>query len=120
MELRFFMTAIIQLHAADFHHDMELQQGTSIVIFTHELCSSCRAWKQLLSRFKKEHPAIAVFEVDAIRDGALVNEFEVFHLPALFLYHNGSYHAPLQSELNMTALSQSIEQTLLRPAEEMP
>jgi len=114
------MTAIIQLHAADFHHDMEQQQGTSVVMFSHQLCSSCRAWKRLLSSYQDEHPDTGVFEVDAVRDAALVNEFEVFHLPSLFLYQDGIFHAPLQSELNMSALTLSIQQTLARPAVEMP
>ena len=92
----------------------------SLVFFTHSLCSSCRAWKQLLQIYAASHQAIRIFEVDAETEMALTNEFEVFHLPALFLYKDGRYHAPLQSVASLEAIDQAITQLISMPAEEMP
>ncbi len=109
-----------QLNAHDFHHVLEEQRGVSLVFFTHALCASCRAWKKLLQTYIQERPDIRVFEVNAETEMALTNEFEVFHLPSLFVYSDGSYHAPLQCQASIEALDNAIASLLHNPATDMP
>jgi len=114
------MSSLESLNTHNFHHVLEEVSGVSLVFFTHTLCSSCRAWKQLLQTYSASHPAIRIFEVDAETEMALTNEFEVFHLPALFLYKDGRYHAPLQSMASLEAIDQAITHLFSKPAEELP
>jgi thiol-disulfide isomerase/thioredoxin len=87
---------IEKLDQFEFHHVLEETPGNSIVLFTAPHCGSCRAMKLALGQVLAEERGWHVFEVDAERDLALVREFDVFHLPALFLYRDGAFHAPLQ------------------------
>ena len=114
------MVRLEQLNAHDFHHVMDEQRGVSLVFFTHALCSSCRAWKKLLQAYINDRDDINLFEVNAETEMALTNEFEVFHLPAMFLYRDGKYHAPLQCAATTEALEQTISRLLQQPARDMP
>ena len=113
------MPGFKKLESFEFHHELEMQAGTSLVMFTGESCGSCRAWKQLLISYQKQH-AITLYEIDAGKDMALVNEFDVFHLPAMFLYAQGRYHSPLQCEAKLPVLEQAIHDCLQADAREMP
>lgn len=114
------MTAVLPLEQFEFHQTLESTQGISIVFFSSKECLSCRYWEQLLEQFCKKHSDINVFKVDAGRDQALTEEFDVFHLPSLFLYRNGKYHSALQSEARLSDLEAAITKALEGPAEEMP
>ena len=114
------MSEFHSLSAFDFHHRMEEQTGISLVMFSASACSSCRAWKLLLQKLKQSRDDVQVFLVDAEKEMALVNEFEVFHLPAIFLYYNGQYHAPVESETSIDALQSKLEELLNQPRMEMP
>jgi thioredoxin-like negative regulator of GroEL len=103
-----------------FHHVLAETPGTALVIFTSEGCSSCRHWKQVLTDYQRRHAALAIFEVDAGRDLALAREFHVFHLPALFLFRDGQFHAALQSEARTEHLHAAITRALAQPAQEPP
>lgn len=108
-----------QLDQFDFHHRLADLTGLAIVIFTGPACGSCRAWKELLARFAGLQ-ALTLFEVDIERDAALAAEFSVFHLPALFLYRDGQFHAPIQCEATMPALTKTVNTLLSEPAQEIP
>jgi len=113
------MSEFKTLNAFEFHHVLAEQAGISIVMFTGKACSSCRAWKQLLLDYQLKHN-ITLYEIDAERDMALTNEFDVFHLPALFIYKDGLYHSELQCQARMHELEQAIENYLSADAMEMP
>jgi thioredoxin 1 len=114
------MSAVNAVEQFEFHQTLESSKGISIVFFSSKECLSCRYWEQLLEQFCKKHPDIAIFKVDAGQDRALTEEFDVFHLPSLFLYNNGKYHCALQSEARLEALEKAITVALEAPAEEMP
>lgn len=114
------MSAVSALEQFEFHQTLESSTGTVIVFFSSNECLSCRYWDKLLEQFSTQRPDISIYKVDAGMDQALTEEFDVFHLPSLFLYHNGKYHTALQSEANIDALEISIKQALESPAEEMP
>jgi len=114
------MSAVHAIEQFEFHQTLENTVGTAIVFFSSRECLSCRYWQQLLEHYSKLHPEIHIFRIDAGRDQALTEEFRVFDLPSLFLYHNGVYHCALQCEASITALENSIKEALAAPAEEMP
>jgi thiol-disulfide isomerase/thioredoxin len=87
---------IRKLDQFEFHHVLEETPGISVVFFTAPHCGSCRAMKQALGQLLEQGTDWHVYEIDGAQDLALVREFEVFHLPALFVYKDGAYHAPLQ------------------------
>lgn len=112
--------AFTHLDEFGFHHRLAETSGVALVIFTGEGCNSCRAWKQMLVKFRSSHPELKLFEVDAGRAQALAREFGVFHLPALFLYRDGHYHCPLQTEARPEALGTAIQKALAAPPQEAP
>ena len=113
-------TDLPRLDQFDFHHRMEALTGTSLVMFSSPDCGGCRYLRQVLRAVRRRRPDWRVFEVDAQRDQALTHEFEVFHLPTLFLFHNGAYHCELQAEANPTDIVAATQEALNRVAEEAP
>ncbi len=110
------------LHSLDefnFHHTLA-EQERALVMVSGEGCSSCRHWKLLLSQYHEAHPQLALFEVDAGHSQALVNEFEVFHLPSLFLFKDGEFHRRLECEARLPLLEAAIDEAFALPAEEAP
>jgi thioredoxin 1 len=107
------MNAMPTLDQFDFHHRIEGTQGPVLVLFHTPGCASCRQWKHLLADYAGLHGNIAFYLVDVQRDMALAHEFDLFHLPALFLFLNGRFHCEFQSEARMdklhTALGAAIE-----------
>lgn len=108
------------LNDTDFYSVIQATRGVSIVFFTSEGCSSCRYWKALLGQLAGEWPALHLFEVDAQHSMGLTREYEVFHLPALFVFVNGQYHAPLQCEARLETIEHALEKLLAAPAQEAP
>jgi hypothetical protein len=101
-----------------YHHRLEESQGIVLVLFSAPGCSSCRAWRRLLAGYTG--PGVRSYLVDVEQDTALAREFEVFHLPALFLYLNGAFHGELQCEARAEALTQAIARAMAAPAREAP
>jgi hypothetical protein len=58
--------------------------------------------------------------VDVQQSPALARALEVFHLPALFLYRDGHYHARLECEITPERLRTTIAAALTAPPEEEP
>jgi hypothetical protein len=50
----------------------------------------------------------------------VVERYQVFHLPALFVVRDGEFFGALQSRLTHTALNEAVSQALSRQAEELP
>ncbi len=104
-----------------FHHTLTATRSLALVFVTREGCGSCRHWRRVLEEYRVAHPhAARLFEVDAERDAALAHELGVFHLPALFLYRDGHFHAELRVEAHPGKLHGAIEAALTAPAEEPP
>lgn len=112
------------LNEFDFHPRIAATPGIALVFFSGPNCASCRHLKALLqaemSHFRQQLGTLHVYEVRADKSMALVNEFDVFHLPSLFLYRDGRFHCALQSEANPAALIESINNALRQPAQEEP
>jgi len=112
--------AAIPLSQFDFHHTLAATEGLSLVYFTSPGCGACRQLKIVLENTPQAFSHLTIFEVDAQQEMALTREFEVFHLPALFLYRDGQYHAPIHAEPQAASLLAAIEAALLQPPHEAP
>ncbi len=110
---------LAMLDQFSFHHVLEETPGTALVLFTTPYCGSCKAMKQALLQLEADS-GLHLFEVDAGTDQALVESFEVFHLPALFLFQDGAYHAPLEVEPVVSRILGKIDELLKQPAREAP
>ena len=103
-----------------FYPTLAEVSGPALVFFSAASCGSCRHWKQVLNAYAATAGAVPVYEVDAGLDQALAREFELFHLPALFLFVDGDYHRPLQCAAGVASLCAAIAAVLALPAEEAP
>ena len=111
---------VATLDQFQFHQHLATLRGPALVMFGSVDCGACRHLKRIMDEVARESGDWAIFEVDAQREAALTSEFEVFHLPTLFLFRDGDFHCELRAEARTTAIVAEVEQALSRPAEEAP
>lgn len=111
---------VASLNQFDFHHTLAETPGVSLVMFGSPDCGGCRHLKQVFETLALQDPNLHLYSVDAQCDTALVREFEVFHLPSMFLFRDGRYHCPLHSPAQVDALRRHIALALAEPAQEAP
>jgi thioredoxin-like negative regulator of GroEL len=104
----------------NYHHTLEETPGIALVCFTSPACGSCKAFRVALEHFIARWTDVAVFEIDAQMNPALVNELGFFHLPALYLYNNGQFHRELQPQASVESIREAIDTALQHPATEAP
>lgn len=104
----------------DYHHIVPSQRGNVLVIFTGRGCFGCHVLRRCLHKMLAHGERLTVFEVDAHDNYGLVQEFGVFHLPAMFLYVDGEFHAEIHSPPLARRLRAAIHDALLQPAQEAP
>lgn len=109
-----------QLDQFTFHHVIGESAGVSLVFFTKHGCKSCGAWRQQLQLLMTKRLDVRVFEVDAEREQGLAQEFEIFHLPALYVFKDGAFYGELQSEARLAAIQDALNALLSGPPQEMP
>lgn len=109
---------LLPLTEFDYHRHLAQVAGDALVLISSTDCGTCRQAEALLPR--SAPPGTALFRVDARECLALVRAFDVFHLPALLLYHDGRYHARLDCRLTPDALRHAMATALAAPAEEEP
>ena len=113
-------TQLRSLNDTDFYAVIQETAGPAIVFFTSIGCSSCRYWKVLLGQLAAQRPGLHLYEVDAQQSMGLTQEYEVFHLPALFVFRDGHYHAPLQCEARLEVIAQTLDRLLAAPPQDAP
>lgn len=108
------------LELTDLDADRRLLElpGTSLLVFTGEGCSTCRWARQVLGGFGL--PVDRLCWIDAGHSGGLVERYEVFHLPSLFVVRDGRFLGPVHAPLRPEPLTQALREALSRPAEELP
>jgi len=113
-----------ELDEFSFHPVISETSGITLVFFTGPHCASCHHLRDLFilekQQFVDHFSQFSVFEIKADKATALVNEFNVFHLPSMFLYHEGQFHCELQSQAHPKKIIEAIELALSKPAEEEP
>lgn len=102
----------------DFYPRLGQSAGASLVLFSGPHCGACRRAEAVLPQ------ALAgvahLFRVDVEKSTALAREYEIFHLPAMLLFVDGHFHAPIESPLLPEKLRQAVMTALTLPAEEAP
>ncbi len=114
------MKKINPLSQFDYYHRLEEMRGNALVYFTSSACGACRHLRKALNVYLQTYNDLQIFEVDAVHEAGLVQTFEVFHLPSMFLYHSGQFHCELQSEAHPFKIHQAIIRALANPPEEEP
>ena len=109
-----------QLDQFDFHSVLEDTTGVALVSFTATDCGACRHLATVMRELAVVRPDWRLFGVDAQRDMALTREFEIFHLPTLFLFHDGEFHCELRAEARVSAMIGAVHAALREPAQEAP
>lgn len=105
---------------SEYHHLIPAHRGNLLVIFTGHSCSSCAVLRRALRNMLEGGERLRVFEVDAHANMGLVQEFDVFHLPAMFLYVDGEFHAEIHSAPLAARLRAAIHKALVSPPQEAP
>lgn len=100
----------------DFHHVLADTPGVSLVVFASPTCGACRLWQRVLPQVN----GVRTFLVDVQQDIALAREFDVFHLPVLFVYRDGRFHGSLSCRPEAAAIRDHLDELLRLPAEEAP
>ena len=112
--------ALTRLNQFDFHQTLTENTGLSLIMFTAPGCGSCRQLRQVLEAHPEDFADLHLFEVDAQQDQALTNEFDVFHLPSLFLFRDGEFHAQIEAEPLPQNIKDAIAAALSEGPQEAP
>lgn len=60
------------------------------------------------------------FEVDVALDTGVARYFGIFHLPTIYLYRDGQFHAELQCEAHTEAIQRTAHALFDQAAQEEP
>lgn len=88
-------------------------------MFTAPHCGACRAWKQLLPQ-ALAGLAAEFHEVDVSEATGVARYFGIFHLPTIYLYRDGRFHAELQCEALPEIIREVAQQLLAAPPQDEP
>lgn len=109
----------MQLTEGDFHRRLAATPGVATVLFTAPHCGACRAWQRILP------DALAgiaghLYEVDIAEATGVARGYDIFHLPTIYLYRDGCFHAELQCEARRDAIRAAALALLAKAAQEEP
>ncbi|MBU1222942.1 MAG: thioredoxin family protein [Gammaproteobacteria bacterium] len=113
------LPAFSRLAEGGFHARLAATAGVAVVLFSAPHCGSCRAWKRLLPE-ALAGVADTLFEVDVSEATGVARYFGIFHLPTVYLYRDGRFHAELQCEARQVAIRETARQLLAAPAQDEP
>ncbi len=108
-----------ELSEFDFHPRIVASAGVAVVMFSGPDCSACKHLERHLPEWLRGQAA-HLYKVDAQKSIALARAYEVFHLPGLFVFVDGHFHAPLQAEAAPGPMRGALERLLREPAREEP
>ena len=112
------LPAFSALAEGDFHARLAAS-GIAVVLFGAPHCRACRAWKRLLPDALSAL-AHAFFEVDVGEATGVARYFGIFHLPTVYLYRDGRFHAELQCEARQEVSHETARQLLAAPPQDEP
>ena len=90
-----------------------------MVLFSAPHCGSCRTWKRLLPD-ALSGLADSLYEVDVGEATGVARYYGIFHLPTVFLYRDGRFHAELQCEARQDAIRHRAQDLLAAPPQDEP
>nr|WP_314529594.1 thioredoxin family protein [uncultured Pseudomonas sp.] len=111
---------VVESELTDFDADQRLLAlgGISLVIFTSVGCASCRFARARLPQLQLAVDRLCW--IDAGSNGGVVERYQVFHLPALFVVRDGEFFGAVNARLDATELNEAVAVALTRTAEELP
>lgn len=92
--------------------------GVSLLVFHSRTCGVCRIAREQLPGF--DLPIDRLCWIDAGDNGGLVERYEVFHLPSLFVVCDGAFYGPVDAQLAQWDLQQQIALALDNHPAELP
>lgn len=107
------------LGEGDYHARLARTRGCAVVLFTHAHCGACRTWQRLLPEALSSI-AMHFFAVDVALATGMARYFDIFHLPTIYLYRDGHFHAELQAEARADAVLRAARELYAAPAQEEP
>jgi thioredoxin-like negative regulator of GroEL len=113
------LAAFESLGEGDYHARLAATAGTVVVLFSAARCAACRVWKRLLPA-ALDDVAAQFFEVDIGEATAVARYFGIFHLPTIYLYRDGHFHAELQTEARPDAIRHAVHALIAAAAQEEP
>jgi len=109
---------MLTLDESRYHRLLLETGGIALVLFSSPACGSCRVVEQ---RLPQAVPAgTHLFTVDVQQATGLARAFDIFHLPTLFLYRDGHFHARLDCEITAPALRAALARALAGQPQEEP
>lgn len=103
----------------EFHARVAATRGVAVVLFSTSHCGACRAWKTLLPDALSGLVDV-FYEVDVSEATGVARYFDIFHLPTVYLYRDGTFHAELQCEARRAAIREAVRRLLAAPAQDEP
>lgn len=113
-------SAFEPLRDGDFHQQLANAGGRALVLFSGPACGACRSVAARLPEAAAYAGIDRLFIVDVESATGVAREFEVFHLPTILLFNNGTFHAQIDCEISATALPAAVATALSQPACEAP
>jgi thioredoxin 1 len=113
------LPAFLRLAEGDFHRSLAAVSGIAAVLFSAPHCGACRAWKRLLPE-ALSGLADRLFEVDVSEATGVARYFGIFHLPTVYLYRDGQFHAELQCEARAQVIRLAVQGLLAAPPQDEP
>jgi len=92
--------------------------GTSLLVFHSRTCADCRLARERLPRMRL--PVERLCWIDAGDNGGLVQRYEVFHLPALFVVRDGAFYGPVHARLDEWDIRRQLALALSNHPAELP
>ena len=109
----------VSLGEGDYHAQLANTPGCAVVLFSHAHCGACRTWKRLLPEALSPM-TVHFYEVDVALATGMARYFDIFHLPTIFLYQDGHFHAELQAAAHADAVLHEVLALYAAPAQEEP
>jgi thioredoxin-like negative regulator of GroEL len=103
----------------EFQRCVGASQGVAVVLFTNVGCRTCEAWRRLLPTVLNGSIS-HLFEVDVGEATGVARYFDIFHLPTIYLYRDGAFHAELQVEARPEAIRTRFDALLAAPMQDEP
>jgi thioredoxin 1 len=113
------LPAFSRLAEGEFHARLAASSGIAVVLFSAPRCGGCRVWKRLLPD-ALSGLADALFEVDVSEAAGVARSYDIFHLPTVYLYRDGLFHAELQCESRQETIRQAVQSLLAAPPQDEP
>jgi thioredoxin-like negative regulator of GroEL len=108
-----------ELSEFDFHPRLAASPGVAVVMFSGPHCGACKRLEKQLPEWLRGRVS-HWYKIDVQRSTALAHAYEVFHLPGLFVFVDGHYHAPLSAEAAPGPMRKALADLLSQPAHEEP